>query len=120
MTAGRPTKYDPKYCDEIIDYMGQGYSKTAFAGHIGVSRETIYEWGRTHEEFSDATKRAEAARTGDLESRLLDPSRGTPVAAAIFALKNAAPEEWRDKREVEHSGEVKGAFLWGQRVDDGD
>src|SRR5690606_12689348 len=31
------------------------------------------------------------------------------TTAAIFWLKNRSRENWRDKQDVEHSGEVKGA-----------
>ena len=30
---GRPTKYDPAFCDVVRDAMGRGYSKTATAGY---------------------------------------------------------------------------------------
>lgn len=32
------------------------------------------------------------------------------VTAQIFWLKNRKPKEWRDKRDLEHSGEVKNPF----------
>lgn len=100
MPAGRPSKYDPKYCDEVVAYMGQGYSKTAFAGSIGVCRDTILEWSSTIPEFSGAVKAAEAARVQSLETGLLQSDQlGPQVTARIFALKNAAPDEWRDRRE---------------------
>ncbi len=35
---------------------------------------------------------------------LLSADMGPRVTARIFALKNAAPEEWKDKVQNEHSG----------------
>jgi hypothetical protein len=107
MERGRPSLYDPKYCDEIVVFMGQGYSKTAFAGSIGVCHDTVVEWARVHPDFSLAVKRGQAARTAGLEKQLLNSIEGPRVTARIFALKNAAPDEWRDKVETQHSGEVK-------------
>ena len=87
--TGRPTKYDPKYCDEIIRYFDvQPYQEivvttvskrgvechttkrfandlpllSSFAAHIGVHRDTIHQWTKDHTEFSDAIARAKDAQ----------------------------------------------------------
>lgn len=100
MPAGRPSLYDPKYCDEVIGFMGQGFSKSAFAGHIGVNRDTLQEWEAKHAEFSVATKDGAVARLKFLENRLLSEETASPqITAMIFALKNAMPAEWRDRHE---------------------
>lgn len=104
---GRPTKYLPAYDIEVVDFMGQGYSLTAFAGHIGVGRDTVYEWEKTVPSFSDAVKAARAKRVKALEEGLLKGDSASPqITARIFALKNACAAEWRDKVEVEHSGSI--------------
>lgn len=83
-----------------------GYSLTAFAGGIEVARSTINEWMEQFPEFSEAVKKHSAIRTRHLEGGLLEAPDGPKVTSRIFALKNAAPDEWRDKHEVEHSGGV--------------
>lgn len=105
-TAGRPTKYEPRFCDELIAFMGQGYSLTAFAGSIDVARSTINEWMGANPEFSEAARVGQAKRTMALEKTLIAGETGPKVASHIFALKNADPEGWKDKQEVEHSGGV--------------
>jgi hypothetical protein len=82
--------------------MSQGYSLTAFAGHIGQARDTIYQWMKSHREFSDAVNRARPARVAALETKLLTARQGGEVAASIFALKNADPTEWREVRTTQH------------------
>lgn len=99
LPAGRPSKYNPAYCREIIETMGEGYSLTAFAGVIGVCRDTLNEWQREHPDFSDAVKVAKAKRTLSLEKDLLSADSGSVVTSRIFALKNAAPDEWRDRKD---------------------
>lgn len=106
MPGGRPTKYEPRFCDEVVSIMKTGLSLTAFAGEIGVARSTINEWMGSFPEFSEACKKGQAARVRYLEQTLLDGNAGPYVTARIFALKNADPDEWRDKREVLHAGEV--------------
>lgn len=103
---GRPSAYVPAYCEEVNVILATGLSLTAFAGHIGVSRDTVNEWRRVHPDFSDAVKDAIAKRVLALEQRLLSSSSGPQVTSTIFALKNADPEEWRDKLHTEHSGSV--------------
>ena len=100
---GRPSSYDPAFCDEVESLMRQGFSKTAAAGAIGVSRDTLLEWTKVHADFSGAVKRGEAARTHKLETDLLLAPDGPNVTSRIFALKNAAPEEWKDKQSVDHT-----------------
>lgn len=104
---GRPSLYEERYCEEVVAFMGQGYSLTAFAGEIGVCRDTLVEWQHAHPEFSLAVKRAQAARTKCLETTLLAGETGPKVTSHIFALKNAAPDEWKDKRETEISGSME-------------
>lgn len=59
--GGRPTKYDPALCEWAI-YLGtRGYSLSQIAFTFGVSRETLYDWGRNNPEFSDALARAREA-----------------------------------------------------------
>jgi len=55
-TYGQPTKYQPKFCQEIIEFMSQGFSAEAFAGYVCVSSDTIYEWAKVHPEFSEAKR----------------------------------------------------------------
>ncbi|MDE2096560.1 MAG: hypothetical protein KGL39_04880 [Patescibacteria group bacterium] len=104
MPAGRPSSFSDAYCEEAISFMGCGYSLTAFAGEIGVSRETVYEWERTIPEFSDAIKKARAKRVWCLEKRLLKAdATKAEVTTSIFALKNACPQEWREKIELDQT-----------------
>ena len=99
--GGRPSEYKPEYCELVQEHMAQGYSLTAFAGSIKVGRETVYGWIAQHREFSDAVARARPARTLWLERKLLSSRKGAETTAAIFALRNAQPDEWRDVKHTE-------------------
>ena len=108
---GRPSEYRPEYCQQVIEFMGQGYSLTAFAGSIRVSRNAVYEWCRAHQAFGDAVSRARPARVAALEAKLLRSRKGAETSAAMFALKNADPTEWRDLKQVQHGHNVNIATL---------
>jgi len=108
--GGRPSKYSPAYCDEVVDILSQGHSLTGFAGHIGVTRETVWAWTKEHPEFANAVKAGQAKAVVWWEKRLADivENGGGNVVAAIFGLKNRAADDWRDKQMIEHS--VDGAL----------
>jgi hypothetical protein len=101
MTAGRPTKYRPDMGAKALAFMAKGYSKMAAAGHLKVSYPTFKAWMDEHPEFLAAVKEGEARRVVFLETGLLQAETGPQVTSRIFALKNAAPDEWKDKQEIE-------------------
>jgi hypothetical protein len=90
----------------VIAAMSDGLSLSAFAGLIGQGRDTVYKWIRAHSEFSDAVTRARAARVLWPERKLLRSRKGAETTAAIFALKNADPVEWRDVKYSEHKHSI--------------
>lgn len=106
MPAGRPSKYDPAYCDQVVAHMADGASLTSFAAEIDVARDTLTEWVSAHPEFSLAVKRGKAKCAAWWEKRNRDSAQnGAPQGAntlIIFGLKNMAPDEWADKQQIDH------------------
>lgn len=109
MSGGRPTKYDPAFCDVAISFLEQGYSTTALAGHLKVARSTIYKWAEENEAFSDALNTGQACGVAWWEDRLRDIGQGKDgnATAAIFALKNRGRDDWRDAQQTEVSGKLQ-------------
>ncbi len=89
--------YEPRYCVEVVEFMGRGYSLTAFAGEIGTSRAELLKWCDKHGPFAAAVERAQARRARLLEDRLLAARGSSAFGAHMQALKTAAPDEWPDK-----------------------
>lgn len=106
MPAGRPSLYRQTYCEEAISCLAQGYSLAAFAGTIGVTRQTVYEWQEVHPEFSDAVKVGQAKSAAWWEARLRKQSEANEgnVTATIFGLKNRARDDWSDMTRTEVTG----------------
>ncbi len=102
--GGRPSKYRVEYCQEAIDFMKQGYSKEAFAGHIGTTKPAIYRWIKKHKEFRNAIKRAEVACQEFWESlgiELVLAGQGN-ATAWIFNMKNRFRKSgWSDTTQIE-------------------
>lgn len=55
---GTPSKYDPKFCDDIIIASRKGWTFEEFASHINVCLDTLYDWAERYPEFGLAKKRA--------------------------------------------------------------
>ena len=103
--VGRPSKYDPAYCDLVIDDAKEGFSLTAFAGGIQIDRDTVTEWRKVHPDFDAACRAAKAVRARFLETGIMkEDIPGPAMNARKFALVNCAEEDWREKQSVELSG----------------
>ncbi len=102
MTMGRPTKYDVKYCEMLYEHMAQGFSLESFAGVIGVSRSTLYEWVENNPDFSDIVQRAKPAQLRANELLMHNIARGkvknASAQAATFLMKNY--HRWADRIEA--------------------
>jgi transposase len=58
--GGAPTLYKPEYCQQLIDFMSQGYSFRSFACDIpGVHSGTLHEWATKIPEFGEAKAKAQ-------------------------------------------------------------
>lgn len=102
---GRPTKYDPAYCDLVVADAAMGFSLTAFAGGIQIDRDTVTEWRKVHPDFDAACRAAKAVRARFLETGIMkEDIPGPAMNARKFALVNCAEEDWREKQSVELSG----------------
>jgi hypothetical protein len=68
--GGRPSDYDPIYCQMLIDHMSEGYSFESFAGKIGVCEKTLYNWEKEFSEF------LHSKNIGKSKSRLVWEEKG--------------------------------------------
>lgn len=100
--VGRPTVYTDDLGERIIAIMEEGLSLAAAAAECGVHRQRVYEWERVHPDFGELVALARVKRQAFLERRILKADTGPIVTSSIFALKNAAPDDWRDKQEIDH------------------
>lgn len=131
MPAGRPTLYREEHADTARRLCLLGLTDEELAEFFGVHPDTIYEWDRVHPEFSEARARGKERADAKVAERLYHRALGyhhpdvhvssyegaitlTPVTkhyppdtqAATWWLKNRRGKNWRDKSEIEHSGEV--------------
>lgn len=112
--VGRPTKYDPAFCEMAIEFMAEGYSKEALAGHLQISEDTLYEWIKVHKDFSEAIKIASKRSqlkwekigidnilsTSEFDAQTkISSNKALNSSVWIFNMKNRFG--WNDKKEVD-------------------
>lgn len=134
---GRPTKYDPKYCEEIIKFFDiephfetpvvttykDGSTKeevkfipadlptlAGFAREIKVNRDTLREWMKHHPEFSASYKLAQDLQEHILVTNGLKGLYAQPFA--IMATKNIMA--WRDKQDLGVDGKLEVVITYGE------
>lgn len=111
MPAGRPTKYDPSFCDTVLESGTAGKTLAGMAEDLDIDRSTLNDWMEQHEEFSRAVKRGlqKAQAWWEDQGRIatFGGVEGFNATSYIFQMKNRFRDDWRDKQEREHSGSVK-------------
>lgn len=132
MPAGQPTKYKPEFVKQAQKLAKLGATDIEVADFFGVTVRTIHNWKNANPEFFHALKAGKEEADARVERSLfqraigyeqesvkifMDKS-GQPVyapfreaiapdtTACIFWLKNRKSDEWRDKQDMNHGGEV--------------
>lgn len=109
MPAGRPSEYNPAYCETVIAAGDEGQTLAEMAATIGVNRATLKDWTERYPEFSSAVKtgldRAQAWWERQGRVATFGGFDGFNATSYIFQMKNRFKEDWRDKVEQERTGE---------------
>ncbi len=106
--------YREVYGEQVEQAMGKGYSLTAFAGLIGVSRRVVDGWIADHPAFAEAVGRGQARRLMHWERAALDVvERGGAGAASVilFGLKTLGGEDWADAGETDAAADAGGSVV---------
>lgn len=124
----RPSKYDDINLILVEGWARNGLTDEQIAHNIGINVSTLYEWKKKYSEFSDTLKRGKEIVDRMVENALFKRAMGytfeeityedglevkrvrkevvPDTTAQIFWLKNRKPAEWRDKQQMEHSGDL--------------
>lgn len=105
--VGRPTDYDPKYCDIALESFGQGNSIAHLAKTLGVARVTIYRWAEKHPEFSNALERGREMAESHWEDLGKDMLLAGQFKEGCWKYFMANRFGWRDKMESENVTKIE-------------
>lgn len=105
---GQPTKYKDEYCEMLVEHMNKGLSFESFAGLIGVTKETIFNWLEKNKQFFDSKKK------GEVRCRLFWERLGIAGSSGklknfncgtwIFNMKNRFA--WKDRQEIDQNSNI--------------
>lgn len=130
--GGRPSDFHPGMCDLVEKLCRLGATDEQIADFFGKSVSTINNWKNDHPEFLEAIKTGKivadmqvanslfkkatgytiqmqktVGRGADMKVMTLDVAIEPDTTAAIFWLKNRAPDRWRDKQEIQHTHRIE-------------
>jgi transposase len=97
--------------DEVKSTLLKGWARNGLtneqiAANMGISKVTFYEWRNKFPNFANLIKEDKDYADTQVENALYKQALEGNVTAAIFWLKNRRRKDWKDKQDVEVSGEV--------------
>jgi hypothetical protein len=130
--AGAPTKYKTEYAEQAYKLCLLGATDKEMADFFQVEEKTINNWKKAHDGFLQSITRGKIIADAEIADSLYQRAKGyvhTDTKFAIFQgaitetmeymkhyppdteaakvwLKNRQPSKWRDKQEIEHSGDM--------------
>jgi len=110
-TVGRPTLYDPSYCDRVLAMGKQGMSLVEMASELNVSRANLYDWAEQNPEFSACLIRArEESQAWWERTGRLGVFKGDNEIDSNLWFRNVTKrfrQDWGEQRQIEvDSGEM--------------
>lgn len=132
MPAGRPSKYRPEFAEQVFKLCLLGLTDAELAKYFEVDEATVNRWKQEHPEFCESLRRGKEDADAEVAQKLYERAKGyshpedkifvhdgQPVivpttkhyppdtAAAFIWLKNRKSTTWKDKQEIEHTGDLK-------------
>lgn len=129
--AGQPTKYKEEYNDLAYKFCLLGATDEFLAKAFDVCVATLNNWKAEYPQFLASIKEGKEIADAEIANALFHRAKGyshndvdikmyegqiieTPIVknyppdtgAIAFWLKNRQPAIWRDKQDIEHSGEL--------------
>lgn len=106
MSRGRPSAYSPDHCETVIELGKLGKSVVQMACALDVHKDTLYEWAKVHEDFSDAFTRARQHSQDWWETKAQIGLETPGFNASLWSRSMAArfPEDYTERSKREISG----------------
>ena len=129
---GRPSKYVDINLEQVEKFCKLGATDAELADFLGVTETTINNWKLEHDDFFESVTRGKRYSDEEVVASLYAKALGgikelrkdklnkdgdvvtlteevlvvADTKACEFWLKNRRPDEWREKREIDHSGSL--------------
>ena len=110
MPAGRPTKYNPDYCEQARKLCLLGYTDDELADFFNVHRDTIYEWKKVYPDFSDALLKGKQLADAEVAAGLYKRATGFSHMIKRNMKSEEGPIEYED--ELYFPPDTQAASRW--------
>lgn len=120
--VGRPSLYDPKYCEEVITLGRIGKSVEQIASILNVSLRVLYDWRDKHPEFLHALEDAKTYEQAWWEEQaaayMVENKESDRLNATLWSRSMAArfPKKYRESVKQEITGADGAPLLQGIQV----
>ena len=129
--GGRPTDHKDEYNEQAYKLCLLGAIDKDLADFFEVSEQTINAWKKKQPKFLESIKKGKAEADSNVAKSLYERATGykhedthvsnyqgditltkltkhypPDTTAGIFWLKNRKSDAWKDRQEIEHSGEI--------------
>ena len=108
--VGRPSLYDPSFCDEVVELGRKGKSVEQIASILNVSLRTMYSWRDSHEEFLHALDDAKTYEQAWWEEQaaayMVENKESDRLNSSLWSRSMAArfPKKYRESTKTEITG----------------
>ena len=120
--VGRPSLYDPAYCEKVVELGRIGKSVEQISAILNVSLRTMYSWRDAHEEFLHALDDAKTYEQAWWEEQaaayMVENKESDRLNASLWSRSMAArfPKKYRESTKTEITGADGAPLLSGINV----
>ena len=114
--VGRPSAYDPSFCEKAIELGNKGKSLEQISGALGITYRTLCNWRDEHEEFFHALEEAKVREMiwweEHAQAYLVEHKDGDRLNVGLWSRSMAArfPKKYSERIRQELTG-AEGAPL---------
>lgn len=119
---GRPSLYDPKYCEEVVALGRIGKSIEQIAANLNVSLRVLYDWRDKYPDFLHALEDAKTYEQAWWEEQaaayMVENKESDRLNATLWSRSMAArfPKKYRESTKTEITGADGAPLLSGIQV----
>jgi hypothetical protein len=120
--VGRPSTYDPAYCEQVIELGRIGKSIEQICYHLNTPVRTLYEWRDRNPEFSQALEFAKDLEQAWWEEQasayMVENRESDKLNTGLWSRSMAArfPKKYRESTKTEITGADGAPLLSGIQV----
>lgn len=108
MPAGRPTKYKPEYCEQVVALGKEGKSLVQMCAAFDIARSTIDQWAEDNPEFSEALARAKVYAQDWWEEVGQKALWADKFNAPVWkkSMEARFRDDYTERKELDHNGQI--------------